>query len=871
LTLGQAQNLKIEWERTFDDLANCHINSLSTTSEQGLVAVGYSINSKKSSEDTEGVLLMLDPATGVLTTTPKFLSKGKSTYNELIAAAETTTGDWLLVGNAGEKHNRKTAWISRLNRAGQEETINLSLNDRSVILERISSLADGSLLIQGSQNTIGLTLWKYKKVVTSLTIPPLWQNLNKVLAFDALDTKNLVLAGESVGDDLAWWAVQKEDVATPVKKFSAPDFFPDLATAFFDADTKPIFWGTVQPEDQSNIWLGITEGISDFKQTSPLIEKRFGDKRVNLTFSAALPLSNDFFLVALSYEKSNTVLNKLWRIGIHHEPHEFEPILENLGDARYFKIKGLTMGLDSSIFVFGQVEQERKPSIFKLIKLKFTESKSKNGLASAAVDCSPVRFDDSEQGGDGNGVLNVNETGSAFFNVKATSPLQYISVEATVTGRGVRIVGSAVRTFSFKNGQTSVRFPIQSTAELVGNSVKIRFLIKLNGQTIKEWSGEIPCNAPLSSRGGLTMDYDLKEKTARTNNNDFTVRGKTFVPPNSDPKMRFDNNPKEDFQFEKIRTANDGREVFEFSKTIRLTEGENVIPIQIDYGTEVFYDTLRIFCKPRNPNLYVVAIAPETDLKHNRKDAEDFIKAIEKQRGMGYYNAIYTELYADFKSTTTAKIKGIFERLAAKANATDDENRISQKDVLILFISSHGRMVQNRFKIVPSDIDVFNDTTILKSTVDYRADILEQLQKFAGKKIVLIDACHSGGAKSKSKTQEADDPAVSAALNTLISAASGISTIASCQSQEVSYESDTLENGTFTEGVLEALAGLPIDLKQGVPLTADSNKDGLLSIGELYAFLQKRVPNLTQHYIGKSQTPFMPTQELAADLVIFKF
>ena len=89
-------------------------------------------------------------------------------------------------------------------------------------------------------------------------------------------------------------------------------------------------------------------------------------------------------------------------------------------------------------------------------------------------------------------------------------------------------------------------------------------------------------------------------------------------------------------------------------------------------------------------------------------------------------------------------------------------------------------------------------------------------------------------------------------------------TLSSCKADEKSYEAQNWENGAFTEAMLEAFADKTLSDARGA-YNADVNRDRIINLGELYDFLQRRVPQLVKSVIPNaptSQAPFMPEDQL---------
>jgi WD40 repeat protein len=110
-------------------------------------------------------------------------------------------------------------------------------------------------------------------------------------------------------------------------------------------------------------------------------------------------------------------------------------------------------------------------------------------------------------------------------------------------------------------------------------------------------------------------------------------------------------------------------------------------------------------------------------------------------------------------------------------------------------------------------------------------EVFDALARAKCRKVVLLDACHSGQAAEAN------------VLRRFIPAGQGPFVIAACDQSEQSYEHPKLGHGVFTAAILEALGK-----RFG---EADTDTNGELSADELYAYITRRVPGLLRE-IGKS-------------------
>lgn len=279
------------------------------------------------------------------------------------------------------------------------------------------------------------------------------------------------------------------------------------------------------------------------------------------------------------------------------------------------------------------------------------------------------------------------------------------------------------------------------------------------------------------------------------------------------------------FAEEELAAPNGNFQEATYSRKIALKEGPNEIFIQIGDGTS---KKIIIDYQPRSRNLHLIAIGPShADLKYTSKDAQDFAQAFQEQQGK-LFNEVFIQQLTTPELTTQQEIIKAMVDLENKFR----NEEILPNDVVILFISSHGIVGSgDRYKIIPSGFDpVYGD----RFTIDYKDDILAPLENINCKKLVFIDACHSGAADAKGPFK---DQRRSEMIFRLNAQSPGLSSITSCQSSEMSYEDEAWGNGAFTEAILEALQNETVQDTDGTTYQASSDDD-FLTIGELYRFVR---------------------------------
>ena len=163
--------------------------------------------------------------------------------------------------------------------------------------------------------------------------------------------------------------------------------------------------------------------------------------------------------------------------------------------------------------------------------------------------------------------------------------------------------------------------------------------------------------------------------------------------------------------------------------------------------------------------------------------------------------------------------------------------QVKPEDRLIVFYSGHGVVNGDQVCLVPSDFD--------RERVDSTSLPIAWLQQQlaacpAQSKFLILDACHSGGAKNADEQVSSQQLAKAVEVETI----SGCVVLASCRSDELSYEWKDRRQGLFTYWLCRGLEG-----------GADEDADGKLTADEVYQFAFDRVTKTAQQVFKRPQTP----------------
>ncbi len=231
------------------------------------------------------------------------------------------------------------------------------------------------------------------------------------------------------------------------------------------------------------------------------------------------------------------------------------------------------------------------------------------------------------------------------------------------------------------------------------------------------------------------------------------------------------------------------------------------------------------------PDLYIVSIGvPTKDLLYTRKDAEAVFNKFRTQIGVEF-DKVSGELLVCKDNTDKAYLATALEGLSEKT--------WRKNDLLVLFISGHGSIGPSGFGLVCSN--VLTGASIKNSLLYYQQDIIDNIKNIPCRKLILIDACHSGSdAKNDVKTNGSIHKAISLTPPDIIS-------ISSSSKEEESYENAVWGNGAFTRVLLDGLDG-----------NADKNpQDGTIKIQELSDYLVREVPVIVKEQMEREQHPVL--------------
>jgi hypothetical protein len=223
---------------------------------------------------------------------------------------------------------------------------------------------------------------------------------------------------------------------------------------------------------------------------------------------------------------------------------------------------------------------------------------------------------------------------------------------------------------------------------------------------------------------------------------------------------------------------------------------------------------------------------PKYNLNYALADATSFSEAIIS--GSKDLFAKTNTIFIKDADATKEGMTAAFEKVKAAAKP---------QDLFIFYYAGHGVINdKNKFFLVPYDVTQLYGNDGALEQKGFSAVELQQMSKDikAQKQLFILDACQSAGALNSvvSARGAAEEKAISQ-----LARATGTYWLTASSSEQFASEFSQLGHGSFTYCLLQAFKG---DANPG---------DKKLTVKILDAYLQTKVPEITQKYKGTVQYP----------------
>ena len=264
-------------------------------------------------------------------------------------------------------------------------------------------------------------------------------------------------------------------------------------------------------------------------------------------------------------------------------------------------------------------------------------------------------------------------------------------------------------------------------------------------------------------------------------------------------------------------------------------------------------------------DLYLLAIGvnrfpevPGADLKYAAQDADSLAEFF-KNKGNTYFRNIHTHVLSDHTGRLPTR-KNILDAL-------DFLKKAQAHDTSILFLASHGLSDKaGDYYFVPRDAlkkDVLSAATGARGVKIAKTDFGEEssekpfsllswevlfdaLRRAAGRRLLIVDTCQANSVQGTLDIHSLKKRSASAYFSLL----------AASKGSEESQEYEAGQHGLFTYALLQGLGG-----------KGDQDKNGLVTLDELFSFTQSFVEN-NREWRNKPQTPQMQTLDSLRDMVL---
>jgi formylglycine-generating enzyme required for sulfatase activity len=161
--------------------------------------------------------------------------------------------------------------------------------------------------------------------------------------------------------------------------------------------------------------------------------------------------------------------------------------------------------------------------------------------------------------------------------------------------------------------------------------------------------------------------------------------------------------------------------------------------------------------------------------------------------------------------------------------------QVKDGDTVLVYIACHGGISNGQSHLCPRDFD-HEHPGLTHISVEHLRDLVQSSK--GAQKLVVLDACHSGGSAAVSGLTKGLGGDISKTM-----LAGGMITFAAASSDQSAMENKEIQHGLFTYSLAQGLGG-----------AADRDKDGIVESDELYAYVFKEVCAAAEKMGGK-QTP----------------
>jgi hypothetical protein len=286
-----------------------------------------------------------------------------------------------------------------------------------------------------------------------------------------------------------------------------------------------------------------------------------------------------------------------------------------------------------------------------------------------------------------------------------------------------------------------------------------------------------------------------------------------------------------------------GPKRLDFKESIHLEPGENQITVRaLDLQGLISEKTLRVRYSERRKNIWAVVIGV------NRYDKVRPLKYAVNDAKLFYHHLVEFSQIPPENVTLLLDQDATLTRVRSTLG-THLKNKAGRDDMVIIFFAGHGATEKDVMSpdgdglekyLLPCDADP-ND---LYATAMPMGEISRIFSRIQAERLVFIaDSCYSGASGGRTIEVSGIRATISEAFLDRIAEGKGRVIMTASGANEVSAEYDQLKQGVFTYYLVEGLKG-----------KADTDKDGAVTVDEVYQYVSEAVPRATnqeQHPVKK--------------------
>jgi hypothetical protein len=281
----------------------------------------------------------------------------------------------------------------------------------------------------------------------------------------------------------------------------------------------------------------------------------------------------------------------------------------------------------------------------------------------------------------------------------------------------------------------------------------------------------------------------------------------------------------------------------EFMERVSIEKGVNRLKVRAADSDDLFTEkTVTVQYIERLKNIWAVVIGIDKypnirQLKYAVSDAGLFYDHLIKRNRIPTENVV---LLLNQDATLT-KIRIIL--------GTDLKNKASKDDMVVIYFAGHGATERDAQSpdgdglekyLLPFDADL-KDLYATALPIEELSRIFNRIR--SERLIFIADAYYSGASGGRTIRIGGMRASISEAFIDRIAGGKGRVIMTASGANEVSAEKDELQHGVFTYYLIEGLRG-----------SADTDRDGVVTVDEAYNYVSKQVPAATaqeQHPVKK--------------------